>query len=143
MARHIGVSREWLSKLENGKEPISDFVAMKLDAFTRGDVNSHHIGAVAEAPAAYGDHPGIVSEIEQHNAALLSRAGRDPVRLGWIREQQRAHLAIPAHWAESSPRPPKQSAISEIADELDRQHQANFKRARSDPAFHALHAGKK
>jgi len=40
----------------------------------------------------------IIREIELHNTMLLASAGHDIGRLGWIREQQVAHLSTPAHW---------------------------------------------
>lgn len=149
LADELLMSRNYIAKIEAGIQQPGDRVMPALESLRVRLSNNRRADSVdrftpvSEARAAYGDIPDIVAEIERHHVAVLAAAGRDPVRLGWIREQQRAHLAIPAHWDESSPRPPKQSAISEMADELDRQHQANFKRARSDPAFHALHAGKK
>lgn len=102
-------------------------------------------GALAhEEPASYLAEPvGAEAEIEQHHAALLLAARRDPVRLGWIREQQRAHLAIPAHWAEAEPSVPELSPIAKVADDLQRRLAATMKRAGHDPAAHAYAPGKK
>lgn len=70
LARHLGVAREWVSKLENDREEFSEFVVMKMDALSMSDVKSRHTssapigsdgdhvaGAVAESPAEYESPP--------------------------------------------------------------------------------------
>jgi transcriptional regulator with XRE-family HTH domain len=42
MSKLLGVSREWVSKLENGKEEFSEFVVMKMDAMPPTDVKLRH-----------------------------------------------------------------------------------------------------
>jgi transcriptional regulator with XRE-family HTH domain len=60
--------------------------------------SSSVLSAVAEPRATYGGEGDLTEEIGRHHQSLLLAAKGDPVRLGWIREQQQAHLAIPAHW---------------------------------------------
>lgn len=105
MGRLLGVTREWISKLENGREEFSEFIQMKMDAVEKNGVTQLHkqVWETSErveepSPTPQGAPRDTLQEIDNHHQRLLLAADGDPVRLGWIREQQRAHLAIPAHW---------------------------------------------
>jgi len=82
----------------------SDDIGLRLDELLRrkgielSSPKSEASSSAATGPLEYGTADALRREIDQHNAALLIASKEDPARLGWIREQQKAHLAIPKHW---------------------------------------------
>lgn len=117
LAEKLGVTPEWLSRVVRKGAKTSDDLSLRIDRFlTDQDIDprsfftsSGSIKLTASIRRAQGididaDSGGtsaassLLRDIERHHASLLEIAGGDPARLGWIREQQRAHLAPPAHW---------------------------------------------
>jgi transcriptional regulator with XRE-family HTH domain len=107
LADRLLVSRNYISLIESGKKAASVRLlsAMRQLAASVDKVSAPHpesppVGPLlAEGPqASYGSSVTMRREIEQHNHDLLIAAKDDPRRLGWIREQQKAHLAVPPHW---------------------------------------------
>lgn len=113
MAQKLGVTREWVGMLERGDRDLSASIILELNRLIR----EHELSIkedsssleVREHQASYGTPEMIRREIEQHQKELVQAAGDDSRRLGWIHEQQRAHLAIPAHWKQNSPAPEEES----------------------------------
>jgi transcriptional regulator with XRE-family HTH domain len=101
IAKELGVTREWVSKLENVRGDFSEFIRLKIEALERKypeqvrEPTSHH---VAEPAGGYGDAGAAQGKIREQLEELLFAAGGDQARLGWILEQMRAHLAPPDHW---------------------------------------------
>lgn len=107
----MGISRAtYFNWLLRDKAPPSKAHRAKLVEFF-GASPSYVLDGIAEkldsnldrslVGEARSDHDGLAdlaTEVERHHAELLAAANNDPARLGWIREQQQAHLAIPAHW---------------------------------------------
>lgn len=105
MGRLLGVSREWVSKLENGREDVSEFVMLKLAKLegetSAGNVKKDHIAREDQAP--YG---GLEREVRLLFEEVITAAAGDPGRLGWVREQLLSHLQVPVRWtAPSAPSP--------------------------------------
>lgn len=99
----VGVSTAMIFAYRSGRTPVSGKAWKKiLTAEHAAGIRSENdvMGAmIREDQEGHYDGPrDTVEEIEHHHQSLLLAADGDPVRLGWIREQQRAHLAIPAHW---------------------------------------------
>lgn len=102
----LGISTAQLFAYRSGSAPLSVKAWAKLEAAesangARSEAGQIESAAVSEPRAPYGDESDLTEEINRHHAGLLLAAKGDPVRLGWIREQQQAHLAIPAHWQAS------------------------------------------
>lgn len=100
LADELLLTRNYIAKIESGLQEPSPRALMALESLrVRLVHNSEQLTHTAEAPGMIGSEPSaIIEEIDHHHAALLLAAENDPVRLGWIREQQRAHLEIPEHW---------------------------------------------
>lgn len=63
----------------------------------------------------------LVSQLEKS----ISAAGGDPMKLGWLHEQMRVHLAPPAHWMSKEEMTNKVLARSyEIQRELEEEEQS-------------------
>jgi transcriptional regulator with XRE-family HTH domain len=100
VARELGIAREWLSKIENGKVAVSAEVFLAFERLERehGVTSDVNPAAVQEAPAAYGPADRLRGEIRGDVETTIAAAGDDVGRLGWIREQVRAHVTPPASW---------------------------------------------
>ena len=125
MGSCVGVSREWIGKLERAQEDFSEFVLLKMgaleqiaarvgpdatpeqiekalkSAITSPDglfvvPGNHDVREGHQAP--YGSPEMLEMEIRRDLETLIVGAKKDPNRLGWIAEQMRAHLAMPKHW---------------------------------------------
>ncbi len=110
IAAALEITPEWLSKILRGHRTASRDVPLRLDSFPRstgGGTPIEH-SSIPSTPLAETSHaPDSVSELVQaiayHHGELMAAAKNVPERLGWIREQQRAHLAIPEHWGPQRP----------------------------------------
>lgn len=101
-ARKLGVAREWLSKIENNKTPVSAELYLKLQALQREDDFTRRQASqpkVTDVPAGYQSSPvdTLKGEIENELERLRASAGDDIGRLGWLRQElrvlnARAHL---------------------------------------------------
>lgn len=99
----LGISTAQLFAYRSGSAPLSVKAWAKLESAESASVGAAETSvdaptAVAEPRAPYGGESDLIEEIERHHAELLLAAHNDPVRLGWIREQQQAHLSVPSHW---------------------------------------------
>lgn len=105
LADELLLTRNYIAKIESGIQEPSPRALMALESLRVRLVHkTEQPMHTAEAPGVIGNAPSeIVEEIEHHHAALLLAAENDPMRLGWIREQQRAHLEIPEHWKTQRP----------------------------------------
>lgn len=136
MADRLGITREWVSALENGKEKVSDLLVYKIREIEKLVNEAEHLkklssdlesdrhasldaaaGVVAEAAPSGTFHgrtsaaAALESVIREYCYELVRCAAGDPTRLSWILEQLRTHLRPPAHWNASSSdplAPPKQ-----------------------------------
>eukprot|EP01012_Entosiphon_sulcatum_P067127 TRINITY_DN96662_c0_g1_i1.p1 TRINITY_DN96662_c0_g1~~TRINITY_DN96662_c0_g1_i1.p1 ORF type:complete len:159 (-),score=18.92 TRINITY_DN96662_c0_g1_i1:209-685(-) len=112
MAGLLGVAREWLSKIENGKTPVSADVFLAFEKLLREHKHTSQ-GMVHEAKAGSGpvdmfgdlrvvdatfDGTSLRDEVRRIFEESLAAAEADPGRLGWLREQLLKHLAVPDHW---------------------------------------------
>lgn len=102
MGERLGVSREWVSKLENEKEEFSEFVLLKMEKIGQeryvkhGDATSH---SVSEPPAdPYLVPSEMIKGLRAEFDRLIEATNNDPMRIAWIVEQMRAYLAVPKHW---------------------------------------------
>jgi transcriptional regulator with XRE-family HTH domain len=92
-ARALGVAREWLNKIENGKAPVSAelylrFEAIKRDpAFTREKPGAPLLIQEDAAPFGPAESARLVTEIREKLQQLLNATGGDPRRLGWLHEE--------------------------------------------------------
>ena len=106
----LGVSREWVSKLENGKEPFSEFVKLKLTEIVNPRETSLH---VAEPQATYGQKPKPTSEgateaTEQqciaHLSDYLTRARHQTGGIGYTYRLLQKHLPLEEFPAVKTPK---------------------------------------
>lgn len=106
MGKLLGVTREWIGKLEREKEDFSEFLLMKMEAArstgSAGEQSSQSARRVY-LPVAGGYGPlQQAAELRDTLEKLIIRADLDPNRLGWLLEQMRAHLVAPSeHWKAS------------------------------------------
>ncbi len=109
MANYLGVTREWVSRLERGKEEVSELIRMKLfqiqSAVKIGSIKEEY--QVADERSLYGDEkrtditsgakppPPVAREVRRRFEHIMRLAGNDQSRLGWINEQMKMHLEQP------------------------------------------------
>jgi transcriptional regulator with XRE-family HTH domain len=109
LGEQLGITREWLGKLERGEREVSADVFLRFEALKRDarftpppDDTASGEGisaALNEAPAGYAnDLEPIRSDIRQKIERVLAAAGNDRDRLGWIQIQIDTHLNVPAPW---------------------------------------------
>lgn len=99
----LGVSREWVSRLERDRGEFSEIIRLKIEELEKGK-SSHkrdgdsHAGTASEDHARHGTSETITREIKRHIDLLIEASKNDVKRLGWIHEQLREHVAIPKNW---------------------------------------------
>lgn len=112
MGEELGVTREWISKLENCREDFSELIILKLKALQHGGSPL----AAREGASLFGGpaQPAatLIDELDETYQMIIASAAGDPGRLGWIREQLAVHLAIPSHWKEKVRKPRHPSSLS-------------------------------
>jgi len=113
----LGVTREWVGKLERGQEDFSEFLLLKMEQVSSPPRDAESPQAEEATSHAKSERPEFDAKLhrpDRRNVAdapadlrdgimdLVTRvvraAGDDPSRLGWITEQMRMHLSIPHHW---------------------------------------------
>lgn len=87
--------------------------------------------SVAEESGAFGNSEDVRHQIERHHHELMVAAKNEPTRLGWIREQQLEHLAIPKAWR-------THEEINRRAHELAARAQEQRERAQEEQRRRAL-----
>lgn len=102
----LGISREWVGKIERGERPVSAKIYLTFERVRReprfsdtGEPEAAKSGAVEEPPASYGTPAMLRQEVRSVVEDTLRLAGDDLGRLGWTREQALRHLAAPEHWS--------------------------------------------
>lgn len=112
LADLLGVTREWIGKLETSERPISAKVYLGLRALASEgkftpraggsypDVTDFGAPLVAEASVAQGDEAAekIRKECRRIFEQTMEYAGDDVRRLGWFHEQLLRHASVPEHW---------------------------------------------
>lgn len=135
MAAELRITPEWLSKITNGRVQGSDDIGLRLDEFLRRkgiELSSKadaEPGSILRTPH-HGGAGKAAQEIRDELETLLRQADSDPDRLGWIREQFRAHLAPPRHWQTGE----VNQRARQIADRLN--SEAEAARAPAPPREH-------
>lgn len=111
MATRLHISANYLSQIENGREPSVRVIealrrleedSQKAPGFDSGAVTGSHSGRVEEPPSGFGIRslpPATEAELECQAifSRLLAVTGGDVDRVIWLREQLRA-IAPPRHW---------------------------------------------
>lgn len=93
----LGVTREWVGRLETSERPVSANVFLRLQALerelkiTRGDDDDGSTAVHEDAPLL---QPTLENEVRQKFEGALKLAAGKPSRLGWLKEQ----ISAPAHW---------------------------------------------
>ena len=102
LGRKLGVTREWIGKLETTARPISASIQLKMAALKREQEFSGPREHVQEEASGYGTRAAkdLTRDIRKIVDEAIATARDDLARLGWIREQLRAHLRPPSHWEE-------------------------------------------
>lgn len=111
LAAKLLVSRNYISQIEAGlKKPSKRLLAQMEELLTESakrqprntdevssepEATSPHI--VQETPVGQGSAE-MVRSIRDHVDTLIWGSKGDPGRLGWIREQLNAYVAMPRHW---------------------------------------------
>jgi len=135
MGAELGVTREWISKLENRREDFSELIILKLKALQHGGSSM----AVGEPSSLFGgpapNEEALVDELDKSFQEIISSAKGDLGRLGWIREQLAAHLAIPGHWKEKKSRDRIPSTLSPAHSDAMRRVLSQERR-QAKPASH-------
>lgn len=103
LARKLMISREYLSRMENGHEPSARLEKAITDAelIAHSENNDHP----TSDEKSHSDNE-VDTQIQQARALfeqLLAAANGSPQRLGWIIEQIHQHLRPPAHWKIAEP----------------------------------------
>lgn len=104
MGRLLGITREWVGKLERAQEEFSEYVLMKIEQIRRlpPEAKGEATAQNEESAADYGSAAdNMRRDVNLHLQALLVAAGDDLARLGWIKEQMRRHVSPPEHWDEN------------------------------------------
>lgn len=111
MAARLHISANYLSQIENGREPSmrvleackrleQDVIAaQESDRVTLPESMPGHVG---EAPAHYGSIDLIRQELRQKLERTIGAAGDDRDRLGWISVQLETHLRPPPQWIDDA-----------------------------------------
>ena len=135
MADRLMISRNYVSLVEGGKKEASVRLLHALHVLAseveKDSIRpAHKSGAIGtDDKATAGSSASLVAKFERHNDELLEAAGKDVGRLCWIIEQQKAHLAIPAHWSRSMSSRlvtinPKSATSQPLPSSLPRSHSA-------------------
>jgi transcriptional regulator with XRE-family HTH domain len=132
----LGITREWIGKLETGRRPISAEIFLRFEALQREPKFSQSAPpAPLHDPAIVPVFPGdpaaaeIIGEIRDWFECLLIAAGDDRNRLGWISEQLRAHVTPPPHWRdELSPVSADPNVLSPLHAQVEREVLAKMRR---------------
>ncbi len=103
-AKRLLISRDYLSQIENGREPSPRLVQQieLLERVGLAPEKADSVGITSEKVVNEGANEDLEAEIRRFIEDLLSSAAGDRSRLGWIREQLQAHLHTPAHWRKTS-----------------------------------------
>ena len=107
LGKLLDTSREWIGMIERGDRPISAAIYLRFENLKReprfrsdsSSVSGGDFPPIPPASVVAGGSPGILAR--QARTILentLDAAGTDLAKLGWVREQLRSHLAVPAHW---------------------------------------------
>lgn len=105
LAALLLVSRNYISQIEAGLKTPSARLAAQMEVMLTEAANVDKVNiplAAHEDPVPFSAAPQLREELRDQFAALLVAAGDDRNRLGWVAEQLRLHLAIPAHWHSDS-----------------------------------------
>lgn len=97
------ISRDYLSQIENGREP-SPRLVQQIELLERVGITADYADSVdrsAGQSLAEDSSQELEAEIRRFIDEVLRGAQGDAGRLGWIREQLHAHLRTPAHWSAS------------------------------------------
>jgi transcriptional regulator with XRE-family HTH domain len=100
-ARKLGIAREWLSKVENGKTPVSADLFLKLGTLRREEhftTAGSRSSMVRDDAGPSGTTDSLRKEIRERIEDVIRFAGDDAGKLGWIREQVIRHASAPDHW---------------------------------------------
>ena len=135
----LGISREWLGKLETGKRPVSAEVFLRFQALLRErkitlsdlpEPQEESASAVQTSEDRLTSVAGQLRiDISAAVDAVLNAAGDDVGRLGWIREQLNRHLATPTHWKdELSPVSDDPNLLSSLHAKVEREVLAKMRR---------------
>lgn len=97
------IKREKPPPSRRHQEELQRFFGISPGYLLHGEpeaLDQSKIGALIqdEVQAPYGATETLAEEARRHLDELLVSAGSDPRKLGWIIEQLRQHLAIPAGW---------------------------------------------
>jgi transcriptional regulator with XRE-family HTH domain len=97
------VSRDYLSQLENGRQPSERLkqqveLLEKVGSVHPSDADSVGISRPSESRAPFPSESPAKAALRREFETLLSAAGEEPDRLGWIRVQMAEHLAPPKNW---------------------------------------------
>lgn len=114
MGRRLGVSREWVSKLETGREAPSELMQYKLreieatlgihikePSFTSAEDIDRATNLDMSADVTVTGSPTadrLRAKIRTHVDQLLALAGDDEQRLGWLAEQLLREVNARADW---------------------------------------------
>ena len=135
----LGISREWIGKLETGKRPASAEVFLRFQAlrrepkFSSGEVQERPQESAGAVQASANPSPSVAGQLRIDISAaidaVIKAAGTDVGRLGWIREQLNRHLATPTHWKdELSPGSDDPNLLSPLHAKVEREVLAKMRR---------------
>jgi transcriptional regulator with XRE-family HTH domain len=105
LGKLLDTSREWIGMIERGSRPISADLYLRFENLKReprfdsaGAESASPPGMLREDAAPYGSPEMLANEARRILDTTLHAAGDDTAKLGWVREQMRSHLSMPAHW---------------------------------------------
>lgn len=90
-ARRLGIAREWLSRIENNRSPISAAVYLKLRDLMGREPD---VTPVNEDPSPYGGQKPITHELREHLDAFIDSCEGDTRRLAWAKIQLEEALPL-------------------------------------------------
>jgi transcriptional regulator with XRE-family HTH domain len=100
----LGISREWVGKMERGERTISDRIFLRFERvrkeprFLQKRELPGTAGVLDESHTVYGSPETLRGEIRGIVEETISMAGEDVGKLGWIREQALRYVSTPDHW---------------------------------------------
>jgi transcriptional regulator with XRE-family HTH domain len=127
----LGISREWIGKLENNKRPVSAEIFLRFQGLNRDPKFSHQPREGEEsAPSSVKfDASGpLVAEIRSLFQELLNLTCGDAKRLGWLYEELESLRLKKKQWANHL-----QDLLVDL-DHVENEHRAHLRRSGAEIA---------
>lgn len=101
LAKRLFISRDYISQIENGREPSAG-LKQQVELLERvgipGSNNADPVGTATEAQSSYGAADSLKKEIRSTIEETIRMTGDDVGKLGWLREQVFRYASTPEHW---------------------------------------------